>query len=599
MKTHSLRSLAVAFSILTSQLSFAQIPNCQPGTSQVQIESGQVKTLLLNQGDMFHDPVAKKASFTWPKNDPFNRSLIYSGSLWFGGTELGTSNFLTAVQTNRDSVRNFWPGPIDAANPNGTSNLICSVWNRHFKVDRSHLDAFLSVLQSNTLPLASGIIPEPVLLWPGKGNTWLKALATAQGLTDLGSFDLDLAPFQDVNSNGIYDPQNGDYPDLGNRSSMVWWVINDIGNQKVCYSDPTVMPGIGLEFQVMASTYPGINQQQYLENSIFLDYKIINKGTKTLEDSYLGLFLDFDIANGGDDFLQCHVMKNLAFAFDGDIGSVSSANNYGPNAPALAFKVLDAPGPLAENDGFDNNRNGIADEAGEKKIMAGFTYFNFGSSPINGDPKSISAFTQLLKGKWKNGSDLVYGGSGLGPVGVTTPFAFPGSSDSIGLAFNGTVQNPVLKPKWTENNSGNSPGDRRGLIRSGPFTFAPGQSVHYATVSLVGSGGTVQENISHLYNISDSLENFRSTLLTSNAERKIPNVAAIVFPNPASENIRINGGNDISHIRITDLQGKEIYQDQAYVSFGDIDVRSFSKGVYLVQVLSKSGSSTLKLVVTK
>ena len=599
MTTYSLRSLAIAFSFLTAHISFGQTSSCQPGTSQVQIESGHVKTSLLNQGDMFFDPASKKASFTWPKNDPFNRSLIYSGSLWFGGTETGTSNFLSAVQTNRDSVRNFWPGPIDAAHPNGTSNLICSVWNRHFKVDRSHLDAFMSVIQSNTLPLAAGLIPEPVLLWPGKGNTWLKALATSQGLTDLNSFDLDLAPFQDVNSNGIYDPQNGDYPDLGNRSSMVWWVINDIGNQKVCFSDPTVMPGIGLEFQVLASTYPGINQQSYLDNSIFLDYKIINKGTKTLENSYLGLFLDFDIASGGDDYLQCHVMKNLAFAFDGDISPVSSANSYGPNAPVLAFKVLDAPGPLAENDGFDNNRNGIADEAGEKKIMTGFTYFNIGNDPVAGDPKSVTDFTRFLQGKWKNGSDLVYGGSGLGPAGFTTPFAFPGSSDTIGLAFNGTVQNPVPRPKWTENSSGNSPGDRRGLIRSGPFTFAPGQAVHYAAVSLVGSGGTVQENISHLYNISDSLESFLPTLLTSNTERKVPDLAATVFPNPASETIRINGGNEISQIRITDLQGKVIYHDAAYVSFRDIDVRSFSKGVYLVQVVNRSGSSTLKLVVTR
>lgn len=600
MKKFSLRSLAIASSFLMAHISYGQFLNCQVGKSKMDIESENVRAKLLTAGDFFWDPGLTIPQFQWPKDASY-KNLIYSGSLWFGGVEAGTSNVLTAVQYYRGATRNFWPGPIDPLNPNGTSNLACSVWDHHYKVDRIVLDSFFLALQMNPMPLESGKIPSQIKYWPGKSNGYLKILAVNSGLTNSSGYDQDLAPFIDINSNGIYDPQNGDYPDLGNRNSMVWWVMNDIGNQKNYANNTTVVPGIGLEFQILASTYPGLNEQNYLENSIFLDIKVINKGLKTLVNSYMGLFMDFDIGYGGDDYLQSDVMNNLAMCFNGDSLDEGSWG-YGENPPAAGLKVLDAPGPVADADGYDNNQNGITDEPGEKKIMTGFTISKTSGHPTYGDPDSHTDFYHYLQGNWKDGSDISFGGDGLGAVSPAAPktsFMFPGISDPYGLAMNGTVQNPVVLPEWSEKSVGNPPGDRKGTVTSGPFVIAPGQAINYSAVTLIGAGGNVQQNVEKLQFISDSLESFLPTLLTSNTERKVPDLSATVFPNPASETIRINGGNDISQIRITDLQGKVIYQDAAYVSFRDIDVRSFSKGVYLVRVVSRSGSPTLKLVVTR
>ena len=601
MKTYSLRSLAITFSILIAHISFGQAPTCNIGQSKMNIESENVRAGLLTAGDFFWDPGPGAARFKWPKNLTENKNILFSSALWFGGLEFGTSNVITAVQYYRAFLRNFWPGPINPLDANGTSNVACKVWDHHFKVDRIALDSFFVALQTNPMPLAESEIPSQIKFWPGKSNGYLKSLALDSGLTDNSGFDQNLAPFIDINSNGIYDPQNGDYPDLGNRTSMVWWVLNDIGNKKNYASNISLVPGIGLEFHFMASTYPGINQQSYLDNSIFIDVKVINKGVKTLENSYMGMFIDFEIGNGYDDFIQSNVKNNLAFAFNGD-SLDEGVNGFGENPPAVGLKVLDAPGPVADTDGFDNNQNGATDESGEKKILTGFVSIKRGQHPIMGDPGLYTDFYNLLNGNWKDGSSISYGGDGTGPVSPTSPktsFMYPGNSDPYGLAVNGTVQNPIVLPEWTESTAGNVPDDKKGILSSGPFTIAPGQTVTYSAVTLVGAGGTIQNNIDQLNSISDSLESFLPTLLTSNTERKVPELAATVFPNPASETIRINGENEISQIRITDLQGKVIYHDGAYLSFRDIDVRSFSKGVYLVQVVNRSGSSTLKLMVTR
>jgi len=131
--------------------------------------------------------------------------------------------------------------------------------------------------------------------------------------------------------------------------------------------------------------------------------------------------------------------------------------------------------------------------------------------------------------------------------------------------------------QWLDCNNGNAP-------VSGATTrnFSPGQNGSYAVRVTKGNCVTTSACFSFIF--------------TSNSELISENPDGI-FPNPASETIRINGGDEIFQVRITDLQGKEMYRDPAFLSFRDIDVRSFSKGVYLVQVVSRSGSSTLKLVV--
>lgn len=260
----------------------------------------------------------------------------------------------------------------------------CSFWNQHFEMDRLSLFQYQVLLGTSSLPLNPAAIPAKIANWPGKGNPLLKANAQGAGYTHMSAFDQDLAPFVDTDGDGIYNPTLGDYPDMKGRLSMVWWVLNDVGNVKNFQNNSISSPGANLEFQTLAYSYPSEGNQHYLANSIFLDLKIINRGTRILDSCYTGFWTDYDLGGPNDDYVQCDVMRNLGMCFNGDNEDLGT-NGYGTNPPAIAFKAID--GPVAyPSDGIDNNRNGTVDEPGEKILFSGFKYYNIGGQP---DRKSV------------------------------------------------------------------------------------------------------------------------------------------------------------------------------------------------------------------
>jgi len=581
----------------------AQNPACLPGTSSIAIESANVRAGLMNQGDMFWNTATSLPNFNWPKtqsNTQTIKNLMFASALWFGGIDKSDGNkVIASVQTYRESgrFRNFWPGPVlDGQNP-ATSSLNCKVWDQHFKVDRISIDSFFTALQTNPLPLAENKIPAQIKYWPGKGNQFLKASAIDSGLVNTIAFDQKLAVFIDVNFNGIYDPQNGDYPNLENRSSMVWWVMNDIGNIKSFPENTTLVPGANLEYQVLASTYPALNQQNYLDNSIFFEYIILNKGFRTLDSSYIGLWGDFDIGNPEDDYVQCHVMKNLSIGFNAD-NDDEGVIGYGLNPPAIAFKVLD--GPLAYiSDGIDNNRNGIVDESGEKILMSNFKYYNIGNNPTNGETRSFNDFYNYLKGNWKNGSRTTFGQEGITPVGTSNPicqFMFPGLSDPIGYGLGGTPQNPITLPEWSESVAGNPPGDRRSLISAGPFQLLPGGQIKYSFVTLVGFGGNNLENVNQISKISDSLDLFLPVLTSTNPFEKKAELIFNLYPNPAREKILVSTNESIEGLSLYNMQGMQMFYKAVKSQNVEILTNELPRGMYWVKASLKSGTMIKKLI---
>ncbi|OYU97614.1 MAG: hypothetical protein CFE21_04795 [Bacteroidetes bacterium B1(2017)] len=73
-----------------------------------------------------------------------------------------------------------------------------------------------------------------------------------------------------------------------------------------------------------------------------------------------------------------------------------------------------------------------------------------------------------------------------------------------------------------------------------------------------------------------------------------------VFPNPASGSVYINSTQlGIERILITDIQGKEIYQEAitGFKTQVSINTSSFAKGVYLVNIHSGNANEVIKLLV--
>ena len=67
-------------------------------------------------------------------------------------------------------------------------------------------------------------------------------------------------------------------------------------------------------------------------------------------------------------------------------------------------------------------------------------------------------------------------------------------------------------------------------------------------------------------------------------------------PNPSSDIVIIKGVADYRELRVVDLNGKVMQQQNIQKSIEEINVSKLSTGVYIIQLVNDSKTTTLKLV---
>ena len=370
----------------------------------------------------------------------------------------------------------------------------------------------------------------------------------AHPTNDDGNVSHYLAPFFDNDGNGEYDPTQGDFPyyDIDNElchtkiptmdeelegsmygsiladqvlkgDQTLWWVFNDKGNSHT----ESEGQAIGLEIRAQAF---GFATNDEINNMSFYSYEIINRSTYTLTGTYFSPWTDVDLGYGWDDYVGCDVGRGLGYGYNGKaVDGSGEPEAYGNQPPAIGIDFFQ--GPYMDADGIDNPKyettiintldhidpatgdsifttdtiygnqivdysingvnfgNGIVDD--ERFGMRRFVYHN-NSNDDNGDPKTAPQYYNYLRGIWKNGAEMQYGGnalSGSDVVGPTCDFMFPGDSDPWNWGTRGFEPNGGYNKDgkyWSEEQCQNSPGDRRFMQSAGPFTLYPG-AVNYIT----------------------------------------------------------------------------------------------------------------------
>ncbi|MEC9209350.1 MAG: hypothetical protein VX762_02870 [Bacteroidota bacterium] len=451
----------------TSVVNTKVAAGCNPSTSQTDLDVNNVRTIIMAGGDMWWN--LDDARYEIPKNG--NKHSMFAGALWIGGVDDG-GQLKVAAMTYRQSGNDFWPGPLNISNATITAEE-CNKWDNHFKLERSDVEEY--VARIDTDPTYE--IPAAILDWPAHGDP-------AQGQDEF------LAPFFDVNGNGVYEPYDGDYPDYNITGTnedaklfgdqTLFWIFNDKGN---IHTETEAEP-LGLEIHAQAFGFTADNE---VNDMTFYNYKIINRSTLPLNDTYFGQWVDPDLGYYLDDYVGCDVGLGLGFCYNGDAEDEGAAG-YGFNPPAIGVDFFQ--GPLSdEGDNIDNDRDGVTDELDtlilasgdtlfqtEKIIMSKFVYYN-NDFTVTGNPESGTDIYNYLRGIWKDNVPMTYGGDGHGGgSGSTTTlcdFMFPGTSDAN---FEGQ--------EWTEVTAGNIPADRRFLQSAGPFTLEAG-AVNMITTGVV------------------------------------------------------------------------------------------------------------------
>lgn len=433
---------------------------CTASKAQTDLAINNVRARLFTSGDMWWNLVTAggAAQYEVPKGGGV--SSLFGGSIWVGGID-GGGQLKVAAMTYRQAGIDFWPGPLDTAAVSISASR-CAYYDKHYVMTHAEVEDFVN----------GGAITANIKAWPGNGDYLSNNEARS------------LAPFFDKVPDGIYNPEDGDYPKYSLTSKKfpcderqifgdrtLWWVFNDKGN----VHGQTNGIAIGIEVRAQAFAFSSTDE---INNMTFYDYEVINRSSFQLNKTYFGQWVDPDLGCSQDDYVGCDVGKGLGFCYNGDgfDEPCQGGLGYGTNPPAVGVDFFRGPRAADPGDGLDANGVSFVEPTG-RIGMAKFIYYNNDNS-VTGEPNTAQHHYGYLSGFWKDGTPITYGGNGK--VGtVNCDFMFPGDSDPTGRGTNNSPQ-----PIWSEASVGNAPADRRFIQSAGPFTLKPG-AVNNITVGAV------------------------------------------------------------------------------------------------------------------
>ncbi len=384
--------------------------NCEEPQRHI-IKSNRIGAYIYNDGTLFND-VEGNGGFKFPYAETGNGpSTIANASLWLGGFDLGDELKVAAGSYYGSGFQSdFAPGPLDPATGLPYANFPCQVFNKIWVVTGEEIAAFFEDWKDDKM--IQGEHPS-IFQWPGNGNPhfYLEGLPT----TDHG-----WAPFFDYNVDGVYDPMKGDFPmqEIGDvhpnffPDEITWTVFHDNTMHEFSKGYP-----LGFEVQQTAWTR-NCDSQPEIENTVFVDYKLINRGMEDIYGFYAGISAKFEIGCPHNEYIGSLPDFDTFYGYNvtpNDSNGFCDEMGYGDLPPVMSVKFMGGP-------------------RGRMDKFISFAGFNFDDPPLSMNlPESPVEFYNYLTGTWRDGTPLTFGGNGYNPLSTDyTDFAYPGNPNTPG-----------------------------------------------------------------------------------------------------------------------------------------------------------------------
>jgi len=430
------------------QVQLKATASCQPASAAIDLDINNIDARLMDGGDMWWNLGTQVAAYEIPKGS--GKSSQFAASCWIGGYD-AQGQLKVAAQTYRQDGNDYWPGILDANNTIDAG--ACLDWDRFWKLNKSDVLQFIDLAKAGqALQTQNNPQFQTIWEWPAVGNRFVKGSTGATLSLPLGRT---YAPFVDVGGgpnggpDGIYNPGDGDYPDIiGDQ--YIWWVFNDVGNVK----QQSQTASIGLEVQTAAFAY---SSNDYLNDATFYKYRVINRGNFTMDSTYIAVWDDCDLGYYYDDYIGCDTTRGLGIDYNGKSPDGSGqVNSYGTQIPQVGLDFFQGPIKVFHTAHGDSSGN---------LSMTNFTYYNNDFSII-GNPINGIEIYGYMTGTIRNGSHFSDDFQGPG-----TQCKGYGNGNKTNFVFSG---DPGNHSEWSECSCGNPPGDRRMIFSAGPFVLVPG-----------------------------------------------------------------------------------------------------------------------------
>ncbi len=522
-----MKNLVTLFILLSPFLVLAQQPSY--GTiSNFEMEAG-----LHADGTLFMDESKSNGGFKVNSNE--NLVTLFSSSLWASAITFSGEILVSATTYGgQGSGLAFQPGPKVDSNFD-----FDKVWH----VEASAINDLRDDWEDGIIDNA---IDPSILEWPGRGNP---------NLPDLP--DVDLAPFFDQNNDGIYNPNEGDYPFIGNDfidvipSELLYAVYSD---------DDQSNENVGLEFHTLMWSI-SCDQEDQLQKTIFNRHRIINTNENLLSLN-LSLWTDPDLGCIEDDGLATIPELNAVVSYnidpiDGDQdGNCSfNLNSFGNN-PGTQSIVL-----LNQNASSLNGYNGIIGSV----------------HPATTAPVVAAEYVHYMNGNWRDGTPLTQGGNGYNP----------GSNDVTNFIFDGNINNPN---EWSMISEDLSSVDFYPLINTNYDTIGINQefildfAYIFSQTSFFNNLETYDvavQDIEYVQFLYDNAFSSTCSAISSVSSAEIKEIT--ISPNPVSSNLLIEGSYD-SYVIINHLGQIVLKNDYSSI----LSVEHLPAGMYSILLKEKN-----------
>jgi hypothetical protein len=509
------------------------------------LETSSLRANFNSKGDLFtihnerlngNNQFANGLEF--PKNS--GEGVAYNSSYWMKADGLNNLLYLSSREYQQG---NYTEGTIN-------NNYSAFRPNLH-KISKADISFHLQNYTTTGYQM-----PRSVKNWP------------AIGRVDLGEFP-DQAPFVDVNNNGCYDPENGDYPSISGDEA-IYIITNDKTGNNAGFLDRR----LEMEIHTMVYSY-NIPSVDYIDRSIFVNSTFVNRSNREYRNVKLGYYMDGDIGTGSNDAVGCDLSSNSFFTYGASLKDTlfNGTPAYGKYAPFLGVK-------------YTNQR------------LDGFIqpYANL-AIPRS----SVGRSRNYLDALWGDSLPISVGGNGYNrPVNQVTKHLYSGR---LNRASEWSFVNPGGGFQIEDGS------DARMLGITEVDSWKPGERItlHYVVSvaqdsSRVGTSGNYEVLLQQLDRAARFQQGVDSIRLkgvyascvvgvTENVTRKKNENKVLIYPNPNQGAFSVLANNSLESIVVYTIQGALVYEKTIGSDFPLVEIElpeSLTNGLYFLRAQFKS-----------